>query len=344
MKSAIPEPMIQTYSPNRYLCQKTAEKPELDGRLDKPFWEQAPWSEDFVDIEGEMKPLPHKQTRVKMLWDDEYFYFGAELIEDEIWATLTERDSVIFHDNDFEIFIDPDGDTHHYYEFEINALNTVWDLLLIKPYRDGGPSVNGWDISGMKTAVHIDGELNAPDQMEKNHKWTVEVAMPWKILKECARDGRPPQSGEFWRVNFSRVQWQVEVENGQYVKKINPETAKPYPEDNWVWSPQGVINMHYPELWGYVFFTDTENQQLPMIPEDEEKKWQLRKIYYWERNYYAEHDSFTSDISDELQQQLPADWEIETTSRTFLASVKSTDGQKRIYIREDGKVWEESAK
>ena len=63
-----------------------------------------------------------------MLWDDEYFYFAAELIEDQIWATLTERDSVIFYDNDFEIFIDPDGDSHQYYEFEINALNTVWDL------------------------------------------------------------------------------------------------------------------------------------------------------------------------------------------------------------------------
>ncbi len=47
---------------------------------------------------------------------------------------------------------------------------------------------------------------------------------------------------------------------------------------------------------------------------------------------------------DELQEQLPVDWEIETTSRTFLASVKTTDGQKRMYIREDGRVWEESAK
>ena len=43
------------------------------------------------------------------------------------------------------MFIDPDGDNHLYYEFEINALNTVWDLLLPKPYRDGGPALNGWE-------------------------------------------------------------------------------------------------------------------------------------------------------------------------------------------------------
>ena len=56
-----------------------------------------------------------------MLWDDQFFYVGAELEEPHVWATLTERDSVIFHDNDFEVFIDPDGDTHLYYELEMNA-------------------------------------------------------------------------------------------------------------------------------------------------------------------------------------------------------------------------------
>jgi len=34
-----------------------------------------------------------------------------------------------------QIFLDPDGDNHLYYEIEINALGTVWDLLMAKPYR-----------------------------------------------------------------------------------------------------------------------------------------------------------------------------------------------------------------
>ena len=174
--NAVPEPDIQ-YAPKTYVCRRAEEKLVPDGKLDKPFWDKAQWTEDFVDIEGDRKPVPAKRTRVKMLWDDEFFYFGAEMTDNEIWATLTERDSVIFHDNDFEIFIDPDGDTHQYYEFEINALNTVWDLLLVAPYRDGGPPVNGWDIAGLQTAVHIDGELNNPDADKRG--WSVEVAMPW---------------------------------------------------------------------------------------------------------------------------------------------------------------------
>ena len=31
----------------------------------------------------------------------------------------------------------------------MNALNTVWDLLLTKAYRDGGSPVNSFDIKGM---------------------------------------------------------------------------------------------------------------------------------------------------------------------------------------------------
>ena len=30
-----------------------------------------------------------------MLWDDDYFYFGADMEEPHVWGTLTKRDSVI---------------------------------------------------------------------------------------------------------------------------------------------------------------------------------------------------------------------------------------------------------
>lgn len=338
-RSGVPEPNIE-YAPKHYICKRAEGPLILDGRIDKPFWDQADWTEDFVDIEGDLRPKPTKQTRVKMLWDDEYFYFAAELIEDQIWATLTERDSVIFYDKDFEIFIDPDGDTHQYYEFEINALNTVWDLFLVKPYRDGGPAVNAWDINGLKTAVHIDGELNRPDA--ENRKWSVEVAMPWTSLRECAPEGRPPVKGEFWRVNFSRVEWRTEVQDGEYRKVVNPDTGKPYPEDNWVWSPMGLINMHYPELWGYVVFAGQEGPNGFELPADERIKWELRKLYYRERNYYEAHGEFTKDtkllMGNDTWSIQPT---IETTSGLFQISAPSTDGTATLYIREDGKLWKE---
>lgn len=234
-------------APERYLCVRAGHPIVIDGRLNDTPWRRAPWTGDFIDIEGDAQPRPRFRTRVKMLWDNEYLYVGAEIEEPHVWATLTRHDSVIFHDNDFEVFIDPNGDTLEYYEFEINALNTGWDLFLPKPYRHGGKARNEWEIPGLRTAVTVNGTLNNPSDRDRG--WTVEIAFPWRALAEYAHKPVPPRDGDEWRVNFSRVEWRHEIVEGRYRK------VKGLKEDNWVWSPQGVVNMHLPEHWGYVRFT-----------------------------------------------------------------------------------------
>ena len=141
------------WPPQAYTCERTTAAVIVDGDLDDAAWSAVPWTDPFGDIEGDRRPRPRFDTRVKMLWDNDYFYIAARMEEPHLWATLRKRDSVIFHDNDFEVFLDPDGDSHLYTEIEINAFNTVWDLLLIKPYRDGGPAIHAWDIPGLQTAV-----------------------------------------------------------------------------------------------------------------------------------------------------------------------------------------------
>jgi hypothetical protein len=233
------------FAQERYECVRAHKPIRVDGRIDSQ-WRHAPWTSLFVDIEGSAKPAPRFRTRARMLWDDRYFYFAAELEEPHVWGTLTKHDAVIFHDNDFEVFIDPNGDRNEYFEFEINALNTGWDLFLPKPYSAGGKADNGWEIPGLKTAVRVLGTLNQP--RDKDRGWTVEIAMPWAAFGEAARMPLPPRPGDTWRVNFSRVEWQHEIVDGRYRKKAGLK------EDNWVWSPQGVVNMHVPERWGYVTF------------------------------------------------------------------------------------------
>jgi hypothetical protein len=242
---ALTQQASESAQPLNYLCRRTPSPISIDGRLDDPAWRAAAWTADFVDIEGAAKPRPRFRTRAKMLWDDDYFYIAAELEEPHVWATLTAHDSVIFRDNDFEVFLNPSGDTLNYFEFEINALNTSWDLFLPKPYKQKGRPDNSWEIPGLKTAVHIDGALNDPSGRDRG--WTVEIAFPWTAFASRA-PVRRPEPGESWRVNFSRVQWQVEVRDGRYVKLPGLK------EDNWVWSPQGLIDMHVPEKWGFVKF------------------------------------------------------------------------------------------
>lgn len=224
-------------APLTYECLRATRPIHLDGKLDDPAWQNAPWTSDFVDIEGDRMPLPKFRTRVKMLWDDQYLYIAAELEEPEVKATLTQRDSVIFKDNDFEVFIKPLPDTRSYYEFEINALNTGWDLYLPKPYNEDGQPDNSWDIEGLKTAIAVQGTLNKAG--DKDRGWTVEIAYPLSAF--ASRQAVPhPRDGTTWRINFSRVEW----------------TAGQAKEDNWVWSPQGVIDMHVPGRWGYLRFSE----------------------------------------------------------------------------------------
>jgi hypothetical protein len=233
--------------PRRYRCPFTTTPPIIDGKLDDDAWTRASWTDLFIDIEGNIKPRPRFRTRAKMLWDDRYFYFAADLEEPHVSGTLTKHDSVIFHDNDFEIFLDPTGTGLGYFEFEINALNTGWDLFLDKPYRQKGRADNSWDIPGLKTAVHIRGTLNDPRDTDDG--WSLEIAIPWTAMAARSERSMPPEPGDEWRVNFSRVEWQYDIVDGRYVKRPGLK------EDNWVWSPQYEIDMHIPERWGYVQFT-----------------------------------------------------------------------------------------
>jgi hypothetical protein len=232
--------------PNRYACQRAASAITIDGQLDDAAWRGVPWTSEFIDIEGPAKPKPRFRTRAKMAWDDTYFYVAAELEEPHVWGTLTKHDSVICMDNDFEVFIDPDGNKADYYEFEVNPLNTGWDLFLPKAYRDGGKADNSWEMPGLKTAVRVRGTLNNPGDTDGG--WSVEIAMPWSAFRAHANRRVPPAAGDEWRVNFSRVEWKHEVAGSSYRKVANTR------EDNWVWSPQWAINMHLPEHWGYVRF------------------------------------------------------------------------------------------
>jgi hypothetical protein len=219
----------------------------IDGRLDEDAWKTAPWTEPFVDIRDASHPTPTWQTRAKLLWDDAYLYVAAYLEEPHIWATLTERDAIIYHDHDFEVFLDPEGDAVGYYEFEVNARGTMLDLYLNRPYSDGGLAMIPWDAEGSRWAVHLDGTLNDPTDEDRG--WSVEIAIPWSTFARLQ-----PRDGEIWRVNFSRVQWPLLIVEGRYQKVREPVDWNDHPENNWVWSPQGAINMHVPERWGAVTF------------------------------------------------------------------------------------------
>jgi hypothetical protein len=259
----------------RYTCLRTPEPLAVDGRLDEAAWQRAPRSPRFVEVVTGTPAL--YDTRCAMLWDDEYFYVGFWVEEPYVRAEFTERDSIIFMENDLEIFIDG-GDA--YYEFEMNALNTVYEVFFIwqDAYRRGGrfdvpefdlhsgdavsfggnndrtgtqfwrgshPRGNRWafprwDMPGLRTAVHVDGRIN--DDGEPDKGWTAELAFPWSGMKWLA-DGRslPPQDGDLWRMLPARYE---KLDLGE-------ET----PHVGWTWNRVGTADNHIPERFTQIRFS-----------------------------------------------------------------------------------------
>jgi len=331
---------MKSITPRHYVCYRADKPIEIDGELTDLSWQRAPWTDDFQDIEGSRKPKPTWRTRAKLLWDRRYLYVAAELEEPHVWGAVTERDAVIFQDNDFEIFIDPNGDNHEYYEFEMNALNTVWDLFLRKPYKDGGQAMNNWDIEGLRTAVHVNGTLNRTADTDGG--WTLEVAFPWKALERFAHRSAPPHEGDQWRVNFSRVEWDTEVIDGRYQKVAGR------PEHNWVWSPQGIVDMHRPERWAYVQFTAQWPRDVSFEPDvGASAREALMAIYHAQRTFHQRTGGWAA-TPEQLHldsRSFPGVSEaprIRWTAEGYVASVavKSKRGARQVWrIRQDSKLW-----
>lgn len=253
-----------------YTAYRVLEPLRIDGRLDEASWREAPRSPRFADLVS-AEPAIH-DTRAAVLWDDHALYVGFWVEEPWVTAHLTQRDAPIYTDNDVEVFI---AGRDAYYEFEINALGTIYEVFFIweEAYERGGysqapefqrtnPGVqpfNGvgftdhprgprigfwnWDFPGLQWGVYVDGTLNQNDDRDRG--WTVELAFPWSGMKWLAHaDGRslPPKDGDMWRIDFSRF--------NQY------RQAPPARDSSgWAWSPHRVWDSHIPECFPYIHFS-----------------------------------------------------------------------------------------
>jgi hypothetical protein len=260
-----------------YTCHRTTDPVQLDGKAGGPAWAKAPRSPRFVDmVTGEPG---YFDTRAAALWDDENLYVSFWLEEPFPEAHMTERDGIVFAENDVEVFIDG-GDC--YYEFELNAANTVYEVFFIwqDAYTRGsrfdvpefdlvergalsfagdydrqprsfwrGTHPRGarwafrdWDLPGLQTAVHVDGRLNHRFAVSKG--WSAQIVLPWKGMAPLA-NGRslPPRDGDVWRIFFGRFE------------KMTSGGIALMPHFAWCWNRHGVMDTHLPDRFTYVHFS-----------------------------------------------------------------------------------------
>lgn len=253
-----------------YTAYRAPTPPTIDGRLDEPIWQDAPRSPRFRDLVSGAETIHNTQAAV--LWDDDYLYVGYWVEEPVVEARYTERDSLIYEENDIELFV---AGPHAYYELELNALGTIYEVLFVwdDAYEAQGfaqepglardvtgyrswegvgfqPHPRGsrhgffkWDLPGLQWGVWVDGAPNEPAVRDRG--WTVELALPWHGLAlPCRGLQMPPADGDVWRMDFSR---------------FNQYKAAPPAQDSggWAWSPHGVWDSHVPELFPRITFSQT---------------------------------------------------------------------------------------
>lgn len=331
--------------PHGYVAYRTADPIRIDGVMDEPSWQHAPETELFMDISGEGFPTPKYATRAKMLWDDDYLYVSAVMEEPNVWANLSQRDTIIYYDPDFEIFIDPTGDAHHYYELEFNASNVIFDLFLEKPYRAPRRTYVQfqWNCPGLQSAVKVNGTLNNNKDTDKG--WDIEVAIPRKAIAQ--EFDNVLQAGRYLRVGFSRVEWETECDKSGRTFRKKGADGKFLPEDNWTWPSTGMIAMHMPERWGYVYLSDVKagrGSERFVYPSSRPIEKLLWAMFYAQEEHMRQSGRFLDNLeafhltADELA-LLPegAHLKVETLSSRYLITVET--GSLKISIDEEGRIW-----
>ena len=206
-----------------YRCVYTPDPINIDGSLQDPSWNLGENLEFFIPVTN-AEPL--SKTEAKILWDNDYLYVGFKAYDKDIWSYFTERNADTYHEDCLEIFFNTDPDKEPYFNFEINALGTIYDAYNLKR-NAGGPSSHRWrlwDIEGIKVAVVIKGELNNPEVIDEC--WQMEVAIPFAGLPTM--NGKSPSPDDTWLFHLSRYDYSIHLPDGVELSSTAHQSAEDF--------------------------------------------------------------------------------------------------------------------
>ncbi|MGB1780554.1 MAG: carbohydrate binding family 9 domain-containing protein, partial [Longimicrobiales bacterium] len=159
----------------------------IDGVLDDATWAAAPVIDQFWQQKPDAGMPATERTEVRILFDDEHLYIGAELMEqpgyEPIIPTL-QRDPNTRDGDAFGMMFDPFLDGTTVFSFFFNPGGAVRD---IQTADDGRINNAAWDAAfDLRTRVHDEG-------------WTLELAIPWSQLRFDAS-----REEQVWGLNLLR--------------------------------------------------------------------------------------------------------------------------------------------
>ncbi|MHC5007676.1 MAG: carbohydrate binding family 9 domain-containing protein, partial [Planctomycetota bacterium] len=164
---------------------RTETPPVIDGVLDDPAWTDAPVIDELWQVEPVEGAPPTRRTEVRIVYDDDFMYFGVRCFDDEpdrIIATQLKRDGIQEADDRVEIVIDPFFDRRNGYLFSTNPVGARLDALL---------------EANRLVLVNWDGIWYAGSTIDEQG-WSAEIAIPFKTISFNPRTSR-------WSFNIERT-------------------------------------------------------------------------------------------------------------------------------------------
>jgi len=186
-------------------CRWAAHPIKIDGKLDEAEWQKAQVLKDFA-LYWQRRPAK-TATKARLLWDDQFLYFSAEMEDSDLYADVKEHNGMIWSNDVIELFVKPAQDRLAYYEFQVSAANTQLELFF--PSRGSGGYHRFAPLTklGIESAVQLQGTLN--DWRDKDTGWTAEGRIP---LTAFETSGNRPRAGDKWRFAFCRYDYSAAFE------------------------------------------------------------------------------------------------------------------------------------
>ena len=245
-----------------YTCLRL---PGIEGSppgISTDVWDAAQWSAPFAGITGDAAAV---RTQIAMLWDTTNLYVSYRVKGPHRPPVMDQpRDHVYIADDAVEFFIEGDG---YYYEIgrnlddvgyevrwvwmehlveeqdldELESWLTLGDYIYYrkrKGERVGRMGDMDYVLPGLVTTIE---DLTMSDGLVDG--WTATFTFPWESLARSLNGPWPPSDGDTIRMAGYRIH-----------QLLHPAEQA---SESHVWSVMGNRDIHNPERWTVVTFSDT---------------------------------------------------------------------------------------
>ncbi len=165
----------------------------IDGVGNEVAWRRAHPIDNFAAPWAAAGDQPTTTTHARVLWDDRYLYFLAEMEDAEIVVASERDDDRLWLGDVFELFFKPRMEDRSYYELQVNPANARLDINIRHRTPDAyerwrSSHAFAWETAVNKTATG----------------WIAEGRIPWT---DVSPTGGAPRLTETWRFALCRYDY-----------------------------------------------------------------------------------------------------------------------------------------